>query len=124
VTRRLPTVSPRGPIYRECGIPYLPRFEDVVADLELDGFFPLPEFNHQQFLRDLGQSAWLEEWESTLAQLRLGLIKISPEQAAAYDAAVRKGKSIAARVSDVIDAIAPPAEPAHSSEDDDCEGDQ
>lgn len=70
---RLPTV-PGSERSAYGGFPYMPSFDDVVRDLELDGLFPLPEFSHQQFLRDLDQAGWLEEWEASLEMAKLGLL--------------------------------------------------
>ena len=45
-----------------------PSFDEVMALVGVE-VWPLPEFSHEQFLRDVGQSSWLADRESQLHEL-------------------------------------------------------
>lgn len=66
---RLATV-PGSEFSQRGGVPYLPRAEDVLAEVAPGLELPLPEFSHEQFMRDHRQGDWLDEFDSLIVRLK------------------------------------------------------
>jgi hypothetical protein len=61
-----------------------PSFEDVMATVGVE-LWPLPEFSHDQFMRDREQSSWLERLGQRLTEVRLEQAARDRERAALRD---------------------------------------